>query len=535
MDLNDNDLFETANKMGAMDKEKDTFRPLSRRKDKTKHSGDENKHRIALIKLMVERAKKIADLGGEGENLKAYFQWFLDNPNQNPSIACYCFGMLAACLEKTIGFQYFSKNFLTVLTKEGDAYAAPIRVLHVLSGKEIVSMEGLNKEQKGDIFDELQNEGYTMSISKENFVFESMYARYTLPEPEGEVKGLVCALEHFEKKGANVNSKSFPKKMEDTARKHNQRLSYNNVTSLDTTSPFWKFLEELYGERAYWIEWDSAKSPEGTIRRDAVLQTWEQGQNLTASRGGFLFNTERVTGIEKIMAICTNFRAPLVQDPTCYPTSDDFSYTYSEDENGVILEPDKGEPRLYYDDTQTGHGVLGTHVPQTMLVLKKSNKPNFAHLYGLLKADGIVKTEAIPGVIPPGTFLPCEKTEFWKSLRVEERVTMEATIESYRKLFNSQMRFGFFSPSDLLHEHQLKNHRSEYDPSSWLWCYLILQGGTWASQLFVGTTAGSKNRTERVKERLALLKSIGMTTDEHNMHPKEFGRKVPKVHWRQWT
>ena len=100
---------------------------LTRRTSK-KHSGKGDPYRISLIELMVEHVKKVGEMEITGEeNLEEYSTWLLDPNNQILAIACYCFGMIVACLEKVKGLYWFSEHCVNPLIKVGDKFEVPIR------------------------------------------------------------------------------------------------------------------------------------------------------------------------------------------------------------------------------------------------------------------------------------------------------------------------------------------------------------------------------------------------------------------------
>ncbi|GMI32637.1 hypothetical protein TrCOL_g12182 [Triparma columacea] len=481
---------------------------------------------------MVKHVKKAEETEMTGEeNLEAYSNWLVDSNNQILAIACYCFGMIVACLEKRKGFYWFSEHCVNPLIKVGDKFEVPIRLLYLLSTKKFVSLKGLSTEAKEKQYDELEQEGYKMGMNKSTFAKQSLYAQYTLPDGvKSNYTGLICFVPNFDM------STSFPWKMEQAAKKHGYVLNYTNVTSLNTNSPEWKFLEEVYGEEAYWIEWGRPESFPGSIYHDAVAQLWDQGRDLVAGRIGLILNFARVEGVEGHIAIFTNFKGPFRQLSSCLPTKANFRDELSE-KDGKELKMGKGnrDPILYYDDVATGLGVGQQEVAQSGLQLMGQNLGNFAQLYGLLLVEGV--GEGCDPVIPSRTFLPFDETQFWRSLSSDLQTSLKKRINEYKELFETQLRLGFFSPSDLLHENQLENHSSDDAPSAWIWCYLVLHGGPWSAGLWVGTKKGSESRNTRRDARLEYLVedcNYDKKTDEHNRGADLFQRKVLKGHHHQF-
>ena len=526
--LCDKDLYVTAQSLGMTDI--GVYDTLTRRTSK-KHSGNGDPYRISLIELMVEHVKKVGEMEITGEEkLEEYSTWLLDPNNQILAIACYCFGMIVACLEKEKGFYWFSEHCVNPLIKVGDKFEVPIRLLYLLSTKQFVNLKG-TVEAKKKRYDELKKNGFKMAMSRSTFAGKGLYVQYTLPDGVvSNYTGLICV-------AAQINVRnSFPRRMESAAKKHGHVLDYSKVTSLDTTAAEWKFLKEVYRERAYWIEWGQPESLPGSIYHDAVAQLWDQGRDLVAGRIGLILNFERVEGVEGHIAICTNFKGPFRQLSSCLPNKANFRDELSW-KDGKELKMGKGnrDPILYYDDVATGLGVGQQEVAQSTRDLSPANSINFVQLYGLLLVEGVGKGRH--PVIPPRTFLPFDKTQFWRSLSSDQQNWVRNAITEYRKLFETEIRLGFFSPSDLLHENQLENHSSDDAPSAWIWCYLVLHGGPWSAGNWVGTKKGSESRNTRRDARLEYLVNFcdyDKKRDKHNRGADIFQRKVKKGHHHQF-
>ncbi|GMH74899.1 hypothetical protein TrRE_jg9949, partial [Triparma retinervis] len=461
----------------------------------------------------------------------AYCLWLSDPKNQNSPTACYCHGMIVSTLDKPTGISWFTRNCVNVLIKVGDAIEVPIRLLSLLSSHQIVDLGAMRTDERREHYDQMLGKGFKIAMSKGTFVRNPTYVQYTLSVPVGGTTGLICMLPHNHQ-SAHVGGKSYPRKMEEKATNDKHVLVYNNVISLNTRSPVWRFLESVYKEKAYWILWDAQESPQGTSHPDATVQMWDQGKALVAGTIGYIVNMARSDreGEKKFVAIVTNFKGPFRQHISCLPSDEEFLTKPSIDGSENVLKLRNGQSHRYYFDASTGFGVEQQKVLQTEDQLKSSNSTNFQRLYGLLGVDGIMKGRN--PVIPPGTFLAVQDTEFWQTLGDGPRNTMKKQINEFRLLFETQLRLGFFSPNDILHEHQLNNHHSEDDPTSWIWCYLVLQGGTWCAEtLWVGTTEGSESRRRRSAERLTyLIDHCGYDTveDKYNKDASCFDMKVPK-------
>ncbi|GMI28403.1 hypothetical protein TrRE_jg7837 [Triparma retinervis] len=169
---------------------------------------------------MVKHVKKVKEMEMTGEeNLEEYSTWLLDPNNQILAIACYCFGMIVACLEKGKGFYWFSEHCVNPLIKVGDKFEVPIRLLYLLSTKQFGNLKGLGIEAKEKHYDELERKGFKMAMKKSTFANQSLYVQYTLPDGvKSNYTGLICHVPNFDMSTSVYTA--FPWKMEQAATKH---------------------------------------------------------------------------------------------------------------------------------------------------------------------------------------------------------------------------------------------------------------------------------------------------------------------------